>query len=50
MEPPRLTASIGVATIIHGDPGAQALVAQADAQLYAAKQSGRNRICATVIG
>ncbi len=50
VEPPRLTASIGVATIIHGDPGAQALVAQADAQLYAAKQSGRNRICATVIG
>jgi len=48
--PPWLTLSIGIATIIGGDPGAQALFDQADAQLYAAKQTGRNRICATVIG
>ncbi len=47
--PPLLTVSIGVATVVSGDPGAQALVAQADIQLYTAKQTGRNRICATVI-
>ena len=47
--PPLLTVSIGVATVMSGDPGAQALVAQADIQLYTAKQTGRNRICATVI-
>ena len=49
-DPPQLTLSIGIATVMQGDPGAQALFARADAQLYTAKQTGRNRICATVIG
>ncbi|WP_442597257.1 diguanylate cyclase [Parapusillimonas sp. JC17] len=48
--PPHLTLSIGVATILEGDPGAQELFAQADAQLYTAKQLGRNRVRATIIG
>lgn len=47
--PPLLTVSIGVATVVSGDPGAQTLVARADAQLYMAKHTGRSRICATVI-
>lgn len=47
--PPRLTLSIGIATVVAGYPGTAALFDQADAQLYAAKQSGRNRICATII-
>lgn len=49
-DPPQLTLSIGIATVVKGDPGAQALFGEADAQLYTAKQAGRNRICATVIG
>ncbi|WP_353172537.1 diguanylate cyclase, partial [Paracandidimonas soli] len=48
--PPLLTLCIGIATVIEGDPGAQALFDQADAQLYKAKQAGRDRVCATVIG
>jgi len=49
-DPPRLTLSIGIATVMEGDPGAQALFDQADKQLYAAKQAGRNQIFATVVG
>ncbi|MDP2030742.1 MAG: diguanylate cyclase [Thiobacillus sp.] len=42
--PVRITVSIGVASWpLHGD-GADTLVAAADAALYAAKRSGRNRI------
>lgn len=48
--PPQLTLSIGIAVVIGGDPGRQMLFAQADAQLYIAKQKGRNQICSTVIG
>lgn len=48
--PPLLTLCIGIATVIEGDPGAQTLLDQADAQLYKAKQAGRDRVCATVIG
>jgi diguanylate cyclase (GGDEF)-like protein len=45
----QLTLSIGIATVVKGDPGVQAILVQADAQLYTAKQMGRNQICATVI-
>lgn len=47
--PQHLTVSIGIATVIHGDPGIPELFAQADAQLYIAKNTGRNHIRATVI-
>lgn len=47
--PPVLTLSIGIATLMQGDPGAQQLFELADTQLYAAKKAGRNRICATRI-
>ncbi len=47
---PLLTLSIGIATVITGDPGVQTFFELADAQLYSAKQMGRNQICATVIG
>ncbi|MBP6018394.1 MAG: GGDEF domain-containing protein [Burkholderiaceae bacterium] len=46
----QLTLSIGAATVIKGDPGVQAIFAQADTQLYTAKKMGRNQIRATVIG
>ncbi len=46
---PYLTLSIGLATLQGGEHAASALVARADAQLYAAKQAGRNRVCATVL-
>ena len=52
---PHLTVSIGLATLRSGERGergehsASALVACADAQLYAAKQAGRNRVCAAVL-
>ena len=46
---PYLTVSIGLATLQGGEHAASALVARADAQLYAAKQAGRNRVCATVL-
>lgn len=42
--PIRITVSIGVASFPAHADNAQALVAAADAALYAAKQSGRNRI------
>lgn len=44
-----LTVSIGLATLQTGEHGASALVGCADDQLYAAKQAGRNRVCATVL-
>lgn len=44
---PSLTVSMGLVTLQGGEHGAPALVACADAQLYAAKQAGRNRVCAT---
>ena len=48
--PPYLTLSIGVATVISGDPGVKEIFAQADAQLYIAKNMGRNQIRSTIIG
>lgn len=48
--PPLLSLSIGIVTLIEGDPGVQVLLAQADKQLYLAKQAGRDCIRATVIG
>ncbi len=46
---PYLTVSIGAATLQGGEHSAQALLARADAQLYVAKQTGRNRVCAAVL-
>ncbi len=46
----QLTMSIGVASVIEGDPGVEAFFAQADAQLYTAKKMGRNQVRATIIG
>ena len=48
-ETPYLTVSIGVATLEGGEHSAHALVARADAQLYAAKQAGRNRVSNVVL-
>jgi len=39
---PGVTVSIGVATVLAGGQGIDALIAQADAALYAAKHAGRN--------
>lgn len=47
--PPQLTLTIGVATVVNGDPGIDGLVAHADAQLYIAKKLGRNRVSSTVV-
>lgn len=47
--PPTLTLSIGVATVTNDDPGTQKLMSTADAQLYAAKNMGRNQICSAVV-
>ena len=44
----QLTVSIGVATTDVADATAQDLMARADAQLYAAKRAGRNRVHAAV--
>jgi len=41
--------SIGIATLEGGHAGVQELVAGADAQLYAAKRAGRDRVQATVL-
>lgn len=43
---PRLTISIGIATMTDRQISLPDLIDQADAQLYAAKQAGRNQICA----
>ena len=48
-EAERLTVSIGVATLEDGNATAQDLLDQADAQLYAAKRAGRDRVHATVL-
>jgi diguanylate cyclase (GGDEF)-like protein len=43
---PVVTISLGVAACIPStEVSAQSLVAQADAALYRAKESGRNRVC-----
>ena len=42
----RITISAGVASLQDGCPTIYALLDQADQALYAAKQSGRNRVCA----
>lgn len=45
-KPTRVTASLGVACIIpHPDNSLKELTSAADKLLYAAKQSGRNRVC-----
>jgi diguanylate cyclase (GGDEF)-like protein len=41
-----VTVSLGCAALEDGDAGGAALVARADARLYAAKRGGRNRVCA----
>lgn len=46
---PHVTLSIGIATLEGGQAGAPELLAAADAQLYAAKQAGRNRAHAVVL-
>lgn len=46
---PHLTLSIGIATTAGTDAKAQQLLAQADAQLYAAKHAGRDRVHAVVL-
>ena len=40
----RVTVSIGIAALHPGDPHPDALIARADASLYAAKCAGRNRV------
>ena len=46
---PRLTLSVGIATLAGAKTGAQAFVDAADAQLYAAKRAGRDRVHGTVL-
>ena len=43
--PVRCTVSIGVATMDEATPSVEALLKRADEVLYAAKHSGRNRVC-----
>ena len=40
----RITVSVGVAVTMNGSVSADALVESADAALYRAKESGRNRV------
>jgi diguanylate cyclase (GGDEF)-like protein len=47
--PERITISLGVATLIEND-SAEAFLARADAALYRAKDGGRNRVEAEVVG
>jgi len=47
--PPWVTVSVGVATVEAGDPGAETLVEVADAQLYLAKERGRNQVRAAIV-
>ena len=44
----RLTISIGVAAYPEDGPGKRDLISAADRALYQAKQSGRNRVCASL--
>lgn len=46
---PKVTISIGVATLVKSNVGASVLMAEADAQLYKAKLAGRNHIMNTTI-
>jgi diguanylate cyclase (GGDEF)-like protein len=46
----RVTASFGVASNLHGEIDAVAVVGRADAALYAAKDHGRNRVWAADAG
>ena len=39
-----VTASLGFATMRHGDPALQSLLKRADEALYRAKHGGRNRV------
>lgn len=43
--PLQVTVSVGVATILPGDASLDAVLARADAALYAAKAGGRDRVC-----
>ncbi len=47
-EPISITASLGVATVLAGDESLDPLVRRADAALYQAKESGRNRVISSV--
>ncbi|MFA5176879.1 MAG: GGDEF domain-containing protein, partial [Candidatus Omnitrophota bacterium] len=42
----KVTISIGIATFSRGSETADKLIESADKALYAAKQAGRNRVCA----
>ena len=44
--PITMTMSIGVASGVPEDPSGEAMLAEADAQMYRAKAQGRNRVCA----
>ncbi len=44
-EPIPITISLGAAQLADADKTALELVQRADEQLYAAKRSGRNRVC-----
>ena len=45
-----LSASIGVVFIDEGTPNADAAMRSADEACYAAKDAGRNRVCAAIMG
>ncbi len=46
----QVSVSIGVASVEAGDPDIDAALARADAALYRAKQTGRNRVCMAASG